>query len=105
MPRGSTHEQKRSTRPNSLRPKEPERLIYRYESVQFEEKYKSVRHVLPTGPAKVLDIGAGTGVDASWLADKGHRVLAVEPTAAFRDAGMRLHPSERMNGSMTAFPG
>ncbi len=38
-----------------------------------------------------LDIGAGTGRDAAWLARRGHRVLAVEPVAALRSAGEALH--------------
>jgi len=36
---------------------------------------------------RVLDIGAGPGRDAGWLAAKGHDVTAVEPVAAFRTAG------------------
>ncbi len=38
-------------------------------------------------PSQILDIGAGTGRDAAWLAGLGHNVLAVEPVAAFRAGG------------------
>ena len=68
-------------------------LIPRYESVPFEEKYRAVRHLLPTEAGTVLDIGAGTGVDAAWFAGQGHAVVAVEPVDAFREAGRALHPA------------
>jgi SAM-dependent methyltransferase len=44
----------------------------------------------------VLDIGAGTGRDAAWFAEMGHRVVAVEPTDALRLGAMKLHPSPRI---------
>jgi len=67
-------------------------LIPRYESVSFEEKYRAVRDLLPVAQGRVLDIGAGTGVDAAWLAQQGHAVVAVEPVAALCEAGRALHP-------------
>jgi SAM-dependent methyltransferase len=45
----------------------------------------------PQPPARVCDIGAGTGRDAAMFAERGHKVLAVEPTAALRAHGQRLH--------------
>jgi SAM-dependent methyltransferase len=44
----------------------------------------------------VLDIGAGTGRDAAALASMGHKVMAVEPLAAFRERAVALHPSARI---------
>jgi len=44
----------------------------------------------------VIDIGAGTGAAAAWFAQKGQQVLAVEPVAALRKAGMQLHQSENI---------
>lgn len=75
---------------------EAESLIPRYEGVSVVEKYKTVLHLLPARGSKVLDIGAGTGVDAAWFAANGHNVLAVEPTKALREAGARLHPSSQI---------
>ena len=66
-------------------------LISRYESVPFEHKYRAEIDLVPTSPVRVLDVGAGTGADAAWLASKGHTVVAVEPTRAFRMAGAALH--------------
>ncbi|MGH7093988.1 MAG: class I SAM-dependent methyltransferase, partial [Stellaceae bacterium] len=40
--------------------------------------------------------GAGTGHDAAGFATLGHRVVAVEPTAALRAGAMALHPSPRI---------
>nr|WP_277881245.1 class I SAM-dependent methyltransferase [Leptolyngbya sp. FACHB-321] len=48
--------------------------------------------LLPDRPRLVLDIGAGSGRDAAWLAAQGHTVVAVEPAVAMRAAGQQLHP-------------
>jgi protein-L-isoaspartate O-methyltransferase len=52
-----------------------------------------VLHLIPNVPGSALDIGAGTGRDAAYLAEMGHRVVAVEPTDGLRIPGMALHPS------------
>lgn len=67
-------------------------LAAQYESITFADVHRETLHLMPTRPSRVLDIGAGTGRDAAALAALGHQVLAVEPTAAFRDLGQRLHP-------------
>jgi SAM-dependent methyltransferase len=71
-------------------------LVDQYEALSFEHKHSEVLHLLPAAPARVLDIGAGTGADAAWLADQGYAVLAVEPVAELREAGQRLHTSPRI---------
>lgn len=81
-----------------------ESLIPRYESVSFLDKYKAVLHFLSTKASKILDIGAGKGVDAAWLATKGHCVLAVEPTDALREAGAKLHPSSQIEWLVDSLP-
>lgn len=68
-------------------------LIPRYEALSTAAVLAPVADRLPVLPAHVLDVGAGTGRDAAWLAARGHRILAVEPVAALRNAGMALHPS------------
>ncbi len=50
---------------------------------------------LPSASAAILDIGAGTGRDAAWLAEKGHDVIAVEPVQAMMREGMRRRPNPR----------
>lgn len=66
-------------------------LIAGYDALSPEAIYAPVLDLFPTSPARIADIGAGTGRDAAWLARQGHRVLAVEPVRAFRAAGAALH--------------
>ena len=43
-------------------------------------------------PGLVLDVGAGTGRDAAWLAGRGLDVIAVEPSQRLRERAEALHP-------------
>ena len=70
---------------------EADELFSRYESLAPEDVHRAVLHLMPSTPARVLDIGAGTGRDAAWFAAQGHRVVAVEPTDAMRLRAMALH--------------
>ena len=79
-------------------------LIARYESVSFLERHACVLHLLPTAPCRVLDVGAGTGSDAAWLAAAGHAAVAVEPTDALRDAGRQLHPAANIEWIADGLP-
>lgn len=80
-------------------------LIPQYESLSFVDHHQAELHLLPKLPSRILDIGAGTGVDAAWFAEQGHSVVAVEPTEAFRTAAMRLHPSPSIEWLDDALPG
>jgi len=73
--------------------KEAKLLFERYESIPAEDAHRAILHLLPPSPSHVLDIGSGTGRDAAWLADIGHRVVAVEPTDEMRIPAMMIHPS------------
>src|SRR5262249_32173675 len=55
-----------------------------------------VRHLTRNARGRIVDIGAGTGRDAAWFAEMGHRVVAVEPLDAMRVPAMALHPSPRI---------
>ena len=68
-------------------------LVERYERVRFADLHRAILHLIPTLPSRVLDIGSGTGRDADGLAARGHRVVAVEPTAELRNRAAVLHPS------------
>jgi SAM-dependent methyltransferase len=78
-------------------------LARQYESVTFEDVYGSLAMLVPS-PGRVMDIGAGTGRDAAALAAKGHRVLAVEPTAELRAHGQRLHAHHSITWCDDALP-
>lgn len=71
-------------------------LIARFEAISSQRMFAPVLDLLPAAPARIADIGAGTGRDAAWFADRGHTVLAVEPVAELREAGRALHPSSSL---------
>lgn len=67
-------------------------LFERYESREPAKIHDPWVHLFPKPPARILDIGSGTGRDAAWFASLGHSVLAVEPTDALRLGAAKLHP-------------
>lgn len=67
------------------------RLAATYESLEAARLNAWFRDVLPAAPACVLDIGAGSGRDAAWLASLGYEVVAVEPSAAMVREAQRIH--------------
>lgn len=80
------------------------KLFARYESFGFEHAHAAVLHLIPTAPGRVLDIGAGAGRDAAYLAAKGHRVVAVEPTGALRMRAAALHKSPAIEWADDGLP-
>lgn len=81
-----------------------ERLGKLYESVSFEAVHGALLDLLPEPPARVLDVGAGTGRDAAALAGRGYTVDAVEPVAELRQVAERLHPGSGVNWRAGALP-
>jgi SAM-dependent methyltransferase len=73
-----------------------EALAHQYEALSADTVHAWLESLLPPAPALLLDIGAGTGRDAAWLASKGHQVVAIEPSGAMRRQGHRLHPDDRI---------
>jgi SAM-dependent methyltransferase len=71
-------------------------FIAAYDGLSPEDIYAPVIDLFPSHPARIADIGAGTGRDAAWFAHWGHEVLAVEPVRALREAGRALHASENI---------
>lgn len=49
-----------------------------------------IREAADLPPGRVLDIGAGEGADAVWLAQHGWQVTALEPAAAARERAAEL---------------
>ena len=81
-----------------------ERLGEVYESVSFETVHGALLDLLPDTPARVLDVGAGTGRDAAALAGRGFTVDAVEPVAELREVAERLHPGSGVRWRAGALP-
>lgn len=71
-------------------------VIPAYESLRAEDIHSWLLGLLPDRPSLVLDVGAGSGRDAAWLAGQGHEVIAIEPAAAMREEGQRLHPDAKI---------
>ncbi len=60
-------------------------LAARYEAVAAETVHAALLSFLPQGAGLLaLDVGAGSGRDAAWLAKLGYEVVAVEPAAGMR---------------------
>ena len=60
-------------------------LASRYNSLNPEDLHASWSRFIPEQPGIALDIGAASGRDANWLAEKGWDVVAVEPCKKFRE--------------------
>lgn len=65
-----------------------EQLAQDYDSVPFESVHKAWLPVLPE-QGMALDVGAGSGRDARYLASKGLSVVAVEPADGIREKAQR----------------
>ena len=63
-----------------------------YEQLDPRRLYAWAADILPADGAAAADIGAGTGRDAAWLAEKGYRTTAIEPSETMRRIGRSRHP-------------
>jgi len=62
-------------------------LMEQYQSVAFERVHQSWQSFWPLTGDKVLDVGAGSGRDAKWMAEQGCEVIAIEPCHSLRELG------------------
>lgn len=79
-------------------------LADQYESIAFADVHRDVAHLIPPAPARIADIGAGSGRDAAALARMGHRVVAAEPTPELRLEGQRRHDLPNLEWTDDALP-
>lgn len=71
-----------------------EALFDKYNNIESASLHDAWLHLLPDQSGSACDIGAGTGRDANWLAEKGWDVIAVEPERKFRElARDQNHPN------------
>ena len=55
-----------------------------YDALDTATLYKSLLPVMASAPARILDVGAGSGRDAAWFAARGYDVVAIEPSPELR---------------------
>lgn len=68
----------------------------RYDAVDPDALHRVWWHLLPAPGATALDVGAGSGRDAAWLAGRGLNVVAVEPAAGMRDHARATYRDARV---------
>lgn len=76
-----------------------------YEGLTFEDAHGWLLDLLPAKPGLVLDVGAGSGRDAAWLAAHGHEVVAVEPAVQMRREAHARHGDARIRWIDDRLPG
>lgn len=80
-------------------------LADEYEGVSFERAHPRLAERLRGAtPLWILDVGAGTGRDAAWMAAAGHQVVAVEPSEAMLRLARSLHAEVRVDWRRGALP-
>ncbi|MGA8659775.1 MAG: class I SAM-dependent methyltransferase [Chthoniobacterales bacterium] len=82
-----------------------EAVVKRHESLAPKKINTWLESLLPSRPALVLDVGAGSGRDAAWLVSLGHQVIAVEPSEQMRVRGRSLHAAEKIRWINDRLPG
>jgi SAM-dependent methyltransferase len=53
--------------------------------LELERTKELLSRELPSSPARIVDIGGGTGVYAAWLASLGYEVTLIEPVTRHRE--------------------
>lgn len=64
----------------------------RYERVSSADVHAPFADFVGQGPGLALDVGAGSGRDAAWLASLGYDVVAAEPADGMRKEAVARHP-------------
>ncbi|MGH7022231.1 MAG: hypothetical protein ACREEB_01425 [Caulobacteraceae bacterium] len=68
----------------------------RFESLTAADLWAPVAEFIPAAGKRLgLDVGAGVGRDAAWLASLGLEMVAVEPSAGLRAIGQARRPTIR----------
>lgn len=80
-----------------------EQLAEQYDSLDFEQVHGDWLDLIPT-EGFVLDIGAGSGRDARYLAERGLTVYAVEPADGIRERALQYNPNPSIHWINDSLP-
>ncbi|MFA7340479.1 MAG: class I SAM-dependent methyltransferase [Candidatus Obscuribacterales bacterium] len=75
-----------------------------YESLTFEQVHQQLLDLMPEKGSAVLDIGAGSGRDAAWFAQRGCDVVAVEPAQGMIEKAREIHTELQINWVRDGLP-
>lgn len=70
-------------------------FFVQYESTSFETVHADWLHLLPS-TGEILDVGAGSGRDSSFMASRGLQIYAVEPAKNLRALGLNNHAHQNI---------
>ncbi|MEV0641543.1 methyltransferase domain-containing protein [Streptomyces sp. NPDC050619] len=84
--------------------KEDARLRQGTGRLEFWRTQDVLRRLLPDAPARVLDVGGGSGVHAQWLARDGYEVDLVDPVPLHLEQAARLPGVTARPGDARALP-
>ncbi|BBC31757.1 SAM-dependent methyltransferase [Streptomyces graminofaciens] len=84
--------------------KEDARLRQGTGRLEFWRTQEILRRLLPEAPARVLDVGGGTGIHAEWLARDGYEVEVVDPVPLHVEQSGRLPGVTARLGDARALP-
>jgi SAM-dependent methyltransferase len=72
--------------------------------LEFWRTQDVLRRLLPKAPARVLDVGGGSGVHAEWLARDGYGVELVDPVPLHVEQASRLPGVHARSGDARSLP-
>ncbi|WP_255509326.1 bifunctional 2-polyprenyl-6-hydroxyphenol methylase/3-demethylubiquinol 3-O-methyltransferase UbiG [Hahella sp. KA22] len=81
-----------------------EQLFHQYQSLSFEQVHAAWLDYLPATPGRALDVGAGSGRDAGWLANNGWSVTAIEPSDKLLAKAIARHSESQIQWLSDTLP-
>ncbi|MGA5699230.1 class I SAM-dependent methyltransferase [Peterkaempfera bronchialis] len=72
--------------------------------LEFWRTQDLLRRLLPPAPARILDVGGGSGVHAAWLAQDGYEVELVDPVPLHVTQAGKLPGVTARHGDARALP-